>query len=78
MIVSSNERLFAWMDEGLNTFINSLSVEDFNKGEYKSKRPSDMQRMADMLKCRIRTYNAARRHERIELSYWRMKNHPQV
>jgi hypothetical protein len=32
MIVSSNERLFAWMDEGLNTFINSLSVEDFNKG----------------------------------------------
>jgi hypothetical protein len=22
MIVSSNERLFAWMDEGLNTFIN--------------------------------------------------------
>jgi hypothetical protein len=23
MIVSSNERLFAWMDEGLNTFINS-------------------------------------------------------
>jgi hypothetical protein len=49
MIVGSNERLFAWMDEGLNTFINSLSVEDFNKGEYKSKRPSDMQRMADML-----------------------------
>jgi hypothetical protein len=37
------------MDEGLNTFINSISVEDFNKGEYKSKRPSDMQRMADML-----------------------------
>jgi hypothetical protein len=37
------------MDEGLNTFINSLSIEDFNKGEYKSKRPSDMQRMADML-----------------------------
>jgi hypothetical protein len=26
MIVGSNERLFAWMDEGLNTFINSLSV----------------------------------------------------
>ncbi|QRE15330.1 M1 family metallopeptidase [Flavobacterium psychrophilum] len=35
MIVGSNERLFAWMDEGFNTFINSLSAEDFNKGEYK-------------------------------------------
>lgn len=48
MIVGSNERLFAWMDEGFNTFINSLSAEDFNNGEYKSK-PKDMQRMADML-----------------------------
>lgn len=35
MIVGSNERLFAWMDEGFNTFINSLSGEDFNQGEYK-------------------------------------------
>jgi hypothetical protein len=45
MIVGSNERLFAWMDEGFNTFINSLSAEDFNNGEYKSK-PKDMQRMS--------------------------------
>ncbi len=37
MIVGSNERLFAWMDEGFNTFINSLSSVDFNKGEYKEK-----------------------------------------
>jgi Peptidase family M1 domain len=35
MIVGSNERLFAWMDEGFNTFINSISSEDFNKAEYK-------------------------------------------
>ena len=35
MIVGSNERLFAWMDEGFNTFINGISSEDFNKGEYK-------------------------------------------
>ena len=35
MIVGSNERLFAWMDEGFNTFINSLASKDFNGGEYK-------------------------------------------
>jgi hypothetical protein len=39
MIVGSNERLFAWMDEGFNTFINTLSAEDFNKGEYKGIVP---------------------------------------
>lgn len=37
MIVGSNERLFAWMDEGFNTFINGLSTEAFNKGEYYRK-----------------------------------------
>ncbi|SFS46785.1 hypothetical protein SAMN05660206_10290 [Sphingobacterium wenxiniae] len=34
MIVGSNERLHGWMDEGFNTFINQLSTEAFNKGEY--------------------------------------------
>ncbi len=35
MIVGTNERLFAWMDEGFNTFINGISAKDFNNGEYK-------------------------------------------
>ncbi|MCY0970588.1 M1 family metallopeptidase [Chryseobacterium wangxinyae] len=38
MIVGSNERLFAWMDEGFNTFINDLSTQAFNKGEYYNKQ----------------------------------------
>ena len=46
MIVGSNERLFAWMDEGFNTFINSLSSLDFNKGEYKQDR-EDLHKDAD-------------------------------
>ena len=35
MIVGSNERKYGWMDEGFNTFINSISADDFNKGEFK-------------------------------------------
>jgi hypothetical protein len=46
MIVGSNERLFAWMDEGFNQFINSLSADDFNKGEFKDK-PIDMHQYAE-------------------------------
>jgi len=44
MIVGSNERKFAWMDEGFNTFINDVDTKDFNKGEYFSK--SDAQKNA--------------------------------
>ena len=34
MIVGSNERKYAWMDEGFNTFINGLSTDEFNDGEF--------------------------------------------
>ncbi|MEO6583362.1 MAG: M1 family metallopeptidase, partial [Ferruginibacter sp.] len=43
MIVGSNERKYGWMDEGFNTFINTLAVEDFNKGEYKT--PANVEAM---------------------------------
>ena len=40
MIVGSNERLYGWMDEGFNTFINGLSTNAFNNGEYAQRTPN--------------------------------------
>ncbi|PAW93366.1 peptidase M1 [Mucilaginibacter sp. MD40] len=48
MIVGSNERLYGWMDEGFNTFINTLSTADFNNGEYANKK-MDMQKVGAYL-----------------------------
>lgn len=48
MIVGSNERKYGWMDEGFNTFINSLADDDFNNGEYKSQ-PRSMEQYAKYL-----------------------------
>ena len=48
MIVGSNERKYGWMDEGFNTFINSLAHDDFNKGEYKED-PKNMESTAQYM-----------------------------
>ncbi|MES2807099.1 MAG: M1 family metallopeptidase [Bacteroidota bacterium] len=49
MIVGSNERLYGWMDEGFNTFINTLSTKESLKGEfYRAGTPEG----------RVKTWNA--------------------
>jgi hypothetical protein len=40
MIVGSNERKYPWMDEGFNTFINSVADKAFNKGEFDQGVPN--------------------------------------
>ncbi|MDZ7681515.1 MAG: M1 family aminopeptidase [Fodinibius sp.] len=47
MIVGSNERRYAWMDEGFNTYINDLATKRFNDGEYYNQQSS--RQMADYL-----------------------------
>ncbi|MGY0408082.1 MAG: M1 family metallopeptidase, partial [Polaribacter sp.] len=43
MVVGSNERKYAWMDEGFNTFINGVDTKEFNNGEYYN--PKNLQNM---------------------------------
>jgi hypothetical protein len=37
MIVGSNERKYPWMDEGFNTYINTIADSAFHNGEYLGK-----------------------------------------
>ncbi len=41
MLVGSNERRAAFMDEGFNTFIDTYASDDFNRGEFAPKRDSE-------------------------------------
>lgn len=41
MIVGNDERRFAWMDEGFNTFIDVYAADDFHQGEYAPKRDAE-------------------------------------
>ncbi|HET7359065.1 MAG TPA: M1 family aminopeptidase [Rhodanobacteraceae bacterium] len=41
MIVGSNERRAAWMDEGFNTFIDVYAADAFNHGEFAPKRDGE-------------------------------------
>lgn len=41
MIVGSNERKYAWMDEGFNTFINGVDTKVFNNGEFYHKEDAE-------------------------------------
>jgi hypothetical protein len=41
MLVGFNERRNAWMDEGINTFIDVYESDEFNHGEFAPKRDSE-------------------------------------
>lgn len=51
MIVSSDERQWTWMDEGLNTFVQFLSEQEWEK-DYPSRR-GDPRNIVDYMRSRV-------------------------
>ena len=47
MTVGSDERRYAWMDEGFNTFINTFSEEDYWKRDDSETRRNEI-RLVDL------------------------------
>jgi len=42
MVVGSNERKYAWMDEGFNLFIDNMATKEFNKAEFRGYAEIDV------------------------------------
>lgn len=72
MIVGSDERRYAWMDEGLNTYINSLSTRAFNNGEYHTPSATKtMARFMNVSKSIMNTPDAIPERELGILAYYK-------
>ena len=54
MIINSDERQWTWMDEGLNTFLQYLTEQEFEKG-YPSRR-GPAYRIVDYMKGTKKEY----------------------
>jgi hypothetical protein len=72
MIVGTDERRYAWLDEGLNTYINSLATKAFNNGEYHVYNPAkNMARFMSVSKSIMNTPDAIPERELGILAYYK-------
>jgi hypothetical protein len=72
MIVGTDERRYAWLDEGLNTYINSLATKAFNNGEYHVYNPAkNMARFMSVSKPIMNTPDAIPERELGILAYYK-------
>lgn len=72
MIVGTDERRYAWLDEGLNTYINSLATKAFNNGEYHVYNPAkNMVRFMSVSKSIMNTPDAIPERELGTLAYYK-------